>query len=177
VSINRSRSRASRRGCHSRAGQRGGAGALAAKTAAPSTAIVFGTTGDPVEEGLVASLNRPGGNATGVNCFVREVIAKRMQFLRELVPYAKRIALLVNPTDAENYQSSLRDVRAAAFARGRPDELTVNRLRGRALPADEELPLMSAYPAAALPSARPPPATPPMAPWGAQEAAAGSRTY
>jgi putative tryptophan/tyrosine transport system substrate-binding protein len=91
-----------------------GGGALAAKTAAPSTAIVFGTTGDPVEEGLVASLNRPGGNATGVNFFTREVIAKRMQFLRELVPYAKRIALLVNPTDAENYQSSLRDVRAAA---------------------------------------------------------------
>jgi putative ABC transport system substrate-binding protein len=78
---------------------------------------VFGTTGNPVEEGLVASLNRPGGNATGVNFLVRELIPKRMQLLRELVPNAKRIALLVNPTDAENYQSNLRDVRAAADGR------------------------------------------------------------
>jgi putative ABC transport system substrate-binding protein len=91
-----------------------GGGALAAKTAAPSTTIVFGTTGDPVQEGLVASLNRPGGNATGVNFFVRELISKRLQLLRELVPDAKRIALLANPTDAENYETSLRDVRAAA---------------------------------------------------------------
>ena len=103
-----------RRGANVIAVPGSGGGALAAKTASPSTAIVFGTTGDPVEEGLVASLNRPGGNATGVNFFVREVIAKRMQLLRELVPDAKRIALLVNPTDAENYQSSLRDVMAAA---------------------------------------------------------------
>ena len=103
-----------RRGANVIAVPGSGGGALAAKTAAPSTAIVFGTTGDPVEEGLVASLNRPGGNATGVNFFVRELIAKRMQLLRELVPDAKRIALLVNPTDAENYQSNLRDVMAAA---------------------------------------------------------------
>jgi len=103
-----------RRGANVIAVPGSGGGALAAKTAAPSTAIVFGTTGDPVEEGLVASLNRPGGNATGVNFFVRELIAKRMQLLRELVPDAKRIAFLVNPTDAENYQSSLRDVMAAA---------------------------------------------------------------
>ena len=63
------------------------------------------------------------------------------------------------------------------FARCRPDELTLNPWPGRALPADEELPLMSACPVAALPSARPPPATPLMALWGAQEAAAGSQTY
>ena len=106
-----------RRGANVIAVPGSGGGALAAKTAAPSTAIVFGTTGNPVEEGLVASLNRPGGNATGVNFLTRELIPKRMQLLRELVPNAKRIALLVNPTDAENYESNLRDVRAAADGR------------------------------------------------------------
>jgi ABC-type uncharacterized transport system substrate-binding protein len=74
--------------------------------------IVFGTGGDPVQEGIVASLNRPGGNVTGVNFFTVEVVAKRMQLLRELVPEAKRIAVLVNPTDPEGYQT-LRYVQAA----------------------------------------------------------------
>jgi putative ABC transport system substrate-binding protein len=74
---------------------------------------VFGAAGDPVHEGLVASLSRPGGNATGVNFFTVEVVAKRMQLLRELVPAAKRIAVLVNPTDPEGYQT-LRDLQAAA---------------------------------------------------------------
>jgi putative ABC transport system substrate-binding protein len=102
-----------RRGANVIAVPGSGGGAAAAKTAAPSIMIVFGSTGDPVEEGLVASLNRPGGNATGVNFLTRELIPKRMQLLRELVPDAKRIALLVNPSDAENYQSNLRDVTAA----------------------------------------------------------------
>jgi putative ABC transport system substrate-binding protein len=87
--------------------------ALAAKAASTSIPIVFGVGGDPVREGLVASLNRPGGNATGVNFFTVEVVAKRMQLLRELVPAAKRIAVLVNPADPEGYQT-LRDVQAAA---------------------------------------------------------------
>jgi len=89
-----------------------GTGALAAKAA--TTTIPIGVTRDPVKEGLVASLNRPGGNATGVNFFTAELVAKRMQFLREVVPTANRIALLVNPTDAENYQSTLRELEAAA---------------------------------------------------------------
>jgi putative ABC transport system substrate-binding protein len=86
--------------------------ALAAKAANTSIPIVFGVGGDPVQEGLVVSLNRPGGNATGVNFFTVEVVAKRMQLLRELMPAAKRIAVLVNPTDPEGYQT-LRDVQAA----------------------------------------------------------------
>jgi putative ABC transport system substrate-binding protein len=89
-----------------------GTAALAAKAATTTIPIVFGAGGDPVQEGLVASLNRPGGNVTGVNFFTVEVVAKRMQLLRELVPVAKRIAVLVNPTDPEGYQTQ-RDVQAA----------------------------------------------------------------
>jgi putative ABC transport system substrate-binding protein len=91
-----------------------GTGALAAKAATTTIPIVFGAAGDPVKEGLVASLNRPGGNATGVNFFTAELVAKRVELLREVVPAAKHIALLVNPTDAENYQSTLREIEAAA---------------------------------------------------------------
>jgi len=91
-----------------------GTAALAAKAATTKIPIVFGATGDPVKEGLVASLNKPGGNATGVNFFVAELIAKRMQLLREVAPAARRFALLVNPTDAENYQSTLREAESAA---------------------------------------------------------------
>jgi ABC-type uncharacterized transport system substrate-binding protein len=91
-----------------------GAAALAAKAATTEIPIVFGVGGDPVQQGLVASLNRPGGNATGVNFFTVELVAKRMQLLRELVPAAKRLAVLVNPTDPEGYQSTLREVEAAA---------------------------------------------------------------
>ena len=90
-----------------------GVGALAAKTATATIPIVFGSGGNPVTEGLVASLNQPGGNLTGVNFFTAELVAKRTQLLRRVVPSASRIALLVNPTDPEGYQS-LPEVRAAA---------------------------------------------------------------
>ena len=89
------------------------AAALAAKAATTTIPIVFGAGGDPVKQGLVASLNRPSGNATGVNFFSMELVAKRMQLLRELVPTAKRIAVLVNPTDPEGFQIPL-DIEAAA---------------------------------------------------------------
>src|SRR6476660_5225734 len=75
----------------------GAVGALAAKTATATIPIVFGSGGNPVAEGLVASLNQPGGNLTGVNFFTAELVAKRMQLLRKVVPSASRIALLVNP--------------------------------------------------------------------------------
>jgi putative tryptophan/tyrosine transport system substrate-binding protein len=75
--------------------------ALAAKAATTTIPIVFGAGGDPAKEGLVGSLNRPGGNATGVNFFTVELVAKRMQLLRELEGSAKRVAVLVNPTDPE----------------------------------------------------------------------------
>jgi putative ABC transport system substrate-binding protein len=88
--------------------------ALAAKAATATIPIVFGVGGDPVQLGLVASLNRPGSNATGVNFFTMELMAKRMQLLRELVPGAKRVAVLVNPTDRSN-ESTLRDVETAVI--------------------------------------------------------------
>jgi putative ABC transport system substrate-binding protein len=87
--------------------------ALAAKTATTTIPIVFGAGGDPVKEGLVASLSRPDGNVTGVNFFTVELVAKRLQLLRELALSAKRIAVLVNPTDPEGYQT-VRDLEAAA---------------------------------------------------------------
>jgi len=69
---------------------------------------------DPVKLGLVTSLSRPGGNATGVNFFSAELAAKRLEVLRELVPTATRVALLLNPTEATIAASNLRDVETAA---------------------------------------------------------------
>jgi putative ABC transport system substrate-binding protein len=89
------------------------AAALAAKAATATIPIAFGVSGDPVKLGLAARLDRPGGNATGFNFFTLELVSKRMQLLRELVPAAKRIGLLTNPTDPIN-ESALRDVEAAA---------------------------------------------------------------
>jgi putative ABC transport system substrate-binding protein len=92
----------------------GGFTTLAAKAATATIPIVFGIGGDPVRLGLVASLARPGGNATGINYFFREVTAKRLRLLHDLVPKAVRIAVLVNPTNATGSPTTLRDVQQAA---------------------------------------------------------------
>jgi putative ABC transport system substrate-binding protein len=94
------------------------ASALAAKAATSAIPIVFSTGEDPVQLGLVSSLNRPGGNATGVTLFTTEVVAKRVGLLHELLPRAARVAVLVNPTDAARMESTLRDVEAAARVSG-----------------------------------------------------------
>jgi putative ABC transport system substrate-binding protein len=96
----------------------GFAPASASKAATSTIPIIFIVSDDAVRLGLVASLARPGGNLTGVNFFATELVAKRLELLRELVPGATRIAVLANPVDAANTEPTLRDVEAAAPALG-----------------------------------------------------------
>ena len=95
----------------------GSVGALAAKAATTTTPVLFIATEDPVRLGLVVSLARPGGNVTGINLFSGELSAKRLEFLRELVPAATRVAVLINP-NGSTAETTLRDVEAAARALG-----------------------------------------------------------
>jgi putative tryptophan/tyrosine transport system substrate-binding protein len=92
--------------------------AVAAKTATATIPIVFGVAQDPVMLGIVASLARPGGNATGINFFNQETDAKRLGLMHELLPKATRFAVLVNPANATPTQATSKAVKEAAGALG-----------------------------------------------------------
>jgi putative ABC transport system substrate-binding protein len=97
--------------------------ALAAKAATTTIPILFGIAEDPVKRGLVVSLARPGGNITGISFFNAELAEKQLGLLRELVPGAVRVAVLVNPADATRAEAILQNVKAAALVMG--PEITV----------------------------------------------------
>jgi putative tryptophan/tyrosine transport system substrate-binding protein len=91
---------------------------FAAKAATVTIPIVFSVNEDPVKLGLVASMARPEGNATGINFLAGELTAKRLELLRGLVPAAVRVAVLVNPANTTNSESTLRDVQSTAQSLG-----------------------------------------------------------
>jgi putative ABC transport system substrate-binding protein len=91
---------------------------LAAKAATSTVPIVFGVGDDPVNHGLVASVARPGGNATGINSLGNEIATKQLGLLREVMPRASRIAVLVNQVNASNAEATVQDLLAAARALG-----------------------------------------------------------
>jgi len=103
---------------------------LAAKAATTTIPIVFAIGTDPVAMGLVASLNRPGGNAPGVSFQTVELVAKRLGMLRELAPGANRFVALVNPNNAFT-NAVVKDLQASASALGLPIEVLSRRYRSR----------------------------------------------
>jgi putative ABC transport system substrate-binding protein len=114
--------------------------ALAGKSATSTIPVVFIVGEDPVRLGLVASLNRPGGNLTGINLFSVELSAKRLEILRAFVPGASRVAVLVNPANATNAEATVRDVRAAADSMGlRIDIFNASTIQEGIVPLDVEI--------------------------------------
>jgi putative ABC transport system substrate-binding protein len=96
----------------------GATAAIAAKALNTTIPVVFSIPEDPVKLGLVASLARPGGNMTGINFVIGELLAKRLELLREFVPAAKNVAAFVNPANAARAATQAREIETAAHALG-----------------------------------------------------------
>ena len=92
--------------------------ALAAKAATATIPVVFEMAGDPVQLGIIAALNRPGGNVTGVTNLNIEVTPKRLELLHEVIPTATTFALLINPSNPTLAEPTTRDIRASARTLG-----------------------------------------------------------
>src|SRR5262249_57193972 len=84
-----------------------------AKAATTTVRIIFVVGNDPVQLGLAASHSRPGGNLTGINIFTSELVAKRLEVLRDLLPKATRMGVVINPADAGASESQLKEIEAA----------------------------------------------------------------
>jgi putative ABC transport system substrate-binding protein len=106
---------------------------FAAKAATTKIPIVFLVGNDPVQLGLTTSLSRPSGNMTGINIFNSELVAKRLELLRDLVPGAARIAVLVNPADAALTEPQSKEVTNAARAMGCTSRSTTPTLAPRSM--------------------------------------------
>jgi putative ABC transport system substrate-binding protein len=104
--------------------------ALAAKAATTTIPVVFIVGDDPVKLGLVANLARPGGNLTGINFFSGELGAKRLELLREMVPGAKRVAVLVSPANAQYSETTINEVGPSAHSM----ELQIQVLKASTIP-------------------------------------------
>jgi putative tryptophan/tyrosine transport system substrate-binding protein len=107
----------------------GDASTLAAKAATSTIPVVFGMGSDPVQAGMVASLNRPGGNVTGVNLLANQLEPKRLGLLNDLVPNTAMIAALLNPKFPPAPAEMAREVREAAQSIGRPGHLFLRQQR------------------------------------------------
>ena len=96
----------------------GAPSALAAKAATTTIPIIFAVGNDPVQMGLATSLSRPSGNLTGIDVFTSQIVAKRLEVLRDLFPKATRMGVIVNPADASATDDQLKEIDAAARAMG-----------------------------------------------------------
>ena len=114
---------------------------IAAKAATATIPIVFGVGDDAVRLGLVTSLARPGGNATGINFFNGDVIAKRLRLLHDLVPKAVRVAVLLNPANAGAAKFTLREVQEAAPTMGL--QIQISQRHARSARSMQPLPLIA----------------------------------
>jgi len=124
----------------------------AAKAATTTIPIAFVLAEDPVKLGIVASLARPGGNLTGINFLSIELAAKRLELLRELVPGAARVAVLVNPANITTAESTLRGMEPAARVMGCKSKSSTPAAAARSMPRSRRLRASDPTPSSSAPT-------------------------